>query len=191
MTLRRKLKSKRKLKELKLSDVSNVADVADDLAPNNAVSSDALLSVEPQLILCQFPIPILTSTLPRNSLCFGLSMAPQVFTRVMAPVSSVMHRCVFQILRYLNEWLILGSSFREIVRARDFLLWLCQELSILVNHKSSLTPSQAIDYLGMHLQASPLRVFPTLKRVQKVSSLMTDFISCLCHPLVIGGVFLG
>ena len=43
---RRKLKSKRKLKELKLSDV---ASVADDLAPNDAISTDALSSVELQL----------------------------------------------------------------------------------------------------------------------------------------------
>ena len=46
LTLRRKLLSKRKLKELKLA---NVAVVADDLAPDEAISSDALLSVEPPL----------------------------------------------------------------------------------------------------------------------------------------------
>ena len=62
------------------------------------------------------------------ALCFGLSTAPQTFTRVMAPISSIMHSFVFRILRYLDDWLVLGSSFREIVRARDFLLWLCHEL---------------------------------------------------------------
>ena len=67
----------------------------------------------------------------------------------------------FRILCYLDDWLVLGSSFREIVRARDFLLWLCQELGIQVNlPKSSLTPTQSIDYLGMRIQTSPLRVFP-------------------------------
>ena len=34
-----------------------------------------------------------------RSLCFGLSTAPQVFTRFMAPVSSIMHRYGFRILR--------------------------------------------------------------------------------------------
>ena len=46
LSLRRKLKYKNKLKELKLSDV---ADVANDLAPDSAISSDALLLVELQL----------------------------------------------------------------------------------------------------------------------------------------------
>ena len=97
-----------------------------------------------------------------RALCFGLSTAPQTFTHVMAPLSSIMHRFSFRILRYLDNWLVLGSSFREIVRARDFLLWLCQELGIRVNlAKSSLTPSQTLDYLGMRLQTLPLRVFLT------------------------------
>ena len=38
-----------------------------------------------------------------RSLCFGLATAPQVFTRVMAPVSSIMHRFGFRIL-YSVTW---------------------------------------------------------------------------------------
>ena len=111
-----------------------------------------------------------------KALCFGLSLAPQVFTRVMAPVSSIMHRYGFRILRYLDDWLILGSSFQEISRARDFLLWLCDQLGILVNHsKSTLTPSQRLGYLGMTLQSNPLRAFPTQARVRKELSLVTEF----------------
>ena len=84
-----------------------------------------------------------------RSLCFGLSTDPHVFTRVMALVSAIMHRYGFRILRYLDNWLVLGSSFQEILRARDFLLWLCRELGIRINlAKSSLTPSQTIDYWG-------------------------------------------
>ena len=65
-----------------------------------------------------------------RALCFGLSTAPQVFTRVMAPVSSIMHRYRFQFLSYLDDWLVLGSSFQEIVRARDFLAsWAFRSIS--------------------------------------------------------------
>ena len=63
-------------------------------------------------------------------LCFGLSSAPQVFTRVMAPVFSVMHRSGFRILRYLDDWLVLwilpagdhsgeGLPSRFMCRAQD------------------------------------------------------------------------
>ena len=118
-----------------------------------------------------------------KALCFGLSLASQVFTWVMAPVSSIMHRYGFRILRYLDDWLVLGSSFQEIMRARDFLLWLCDQLGILVNHsKGTLTLSQRLDYLGMTLQSNPLRAFPTQARVRKALSLVTEFESSRLQP---------
>ena len=119
-----------------------------------------------------------------RALCFGLSTAPQAFTRVMAPVSSIMHRHRFRILRYLDDWLVLGLTFQDIVRAKDFLLWLCHRLGVMVNlSKSSLDPSQTQDYLGMLITTSPFRVFPTLKQVQKLSLLLQEFLPDRIHPV--------
>ena len=127
-----------------------------------------------------------------TTLCFGLSSAPQVFTRVMAPISSIMHRHGFRLLRYLDDWLILGSTFRDLVRARDFLLWLCLRLGVIVNLlKSSLDPTQTLDYLGMTLETSPLRVSPTLKRVQKLSLLLHQFFSDRLQPVSVWRSLLG
>ena len=76
--------------------------------------------------------------------------APRVFIHVMAPVSSIMHRHGFRLFRYLDDWLVPCSIFQKLVRARDFLLWLCHLLGIIVNpSKSSLVPTQTRDYLGM------------------------------------------
>ena len=50
-------------------------------------------------------------------LCFGLTTAPQVFSRVMAPVSVMMHRRGYRMLRYLDDWLVLGSSLTEFLAA--------------------------------------------------------------------------
>ena len=71
--------------------------------------------------------------------CFGLSSAPQVFTHVMAQVSSIMHRFGFRILRYLDDWLVLGSSLSEIVWARDFLL-------TLLRARDTSPPSQELSH---------------------------------------------
>ena len=110
----------------------------------------------------------------------------------MAPVSSIMHRHEFRILRYLDDWLVLASSFREIVRKRDFLLWHCCRLSIMVSvSKSSLDPSQTRDYLGMTILISPLRVFPTLKRVQRLFLLLQEFHSDRQHPVSVWRRLLG
>ena len=110
----------------------------------------------------------------------------------MAPISSIVHCYGFRILRDLDDWLLLEPSFRERVRARDFLLWLCLELGVRVNlGKSSLTPSQTLDYLGMSLHTRPLRVFPTHKRVLKLSSMLLEFVSCRQQPLLLWRQLLG
>ena len=118
-----------------------------------------------------------------RALCFGLSSAPQVFTRVMAPVSSIMHRHGFRLLCYLDDWLVLGSTFQELVRARDLLLWLCRLFGIIVNpSKSSLVPTQTLDSLGMMLLTFLLRVF---------SLLLQDFLSDRLHPVSVWRGLLG
>ena len=82
-------------------------------------------------------------------LCFGLTTAPQVFTRVMAPVSVLAHRLGIRLIRYIDDWLILAASEEEAARARDVILLLCEELGIVVNlQKSKLVPSQISVYLG-------------------------------------------
>ena len=72
-------------------------------------------------------------------LCFGLTTAPQVFTRIMAPVSAILHRHGVRMLRYLDDWLILASSKIACIQSRDRLLSVCTELGIQVN----LTPARA------------------------------------------------
>ena len=50
------------------------------------------------------------SVLQFRVLCFGLSTAPQVFTRVFATVSAWAHSRGVRLLRYLDDWLVLASS---------------------------------------------------------------------------------
>ena len=161
--------------------------------------SDWMISIDLQDAYLQVPVHqesrrylrfcIGERTFQFRVLCFELSSAPHVFTRVMALVSSIMHRFEFRILRYLDDWLLFGSSLQEIKRVRDFLLGLCSELGIQVNlSKSSLTPSQTLDYLGMTLSSSPLRAFPTPARVSRAASQSValpsrcDVISVVPHP---------
>ena len=55
-------------------------------------------------------------------LCFGLTTAPQVFTRVMAPVSVMAHGLGIRLIRYIDDWLILVASEGEAAKARDVIL---------------------------------------------------------------------
>ena len=78
-----------------------------------------------------------------RALCFGLSTAPQVFTRVLAPLARIVHFAGFQIVLYLDDWLIIGRTREQVLRAKEFVLNLANELGIMINlKKSSLVPAR-------------------------------------------------
>ena len=95
-----------------------------------------------------------------RALCFGLSKAPQVFTRVIAAVSAWTHSHGIRLLRYLDDWLLLAYSKREAKQAVQSLLSLCHTLGIVINEKKSdLVPSQTAKYLGMTIDTEAGKVF--------------------------------
>ena len=118
-----------------------------------------------------------------RALCFGLSTAPQVFTRLMAPVSAEFHRRGFRLLRYLDDWLVLASSQIEAQEATTCLLNLCSDLGIRVNwEKSSLSPEQKKTFLGMSILSPKLLVFPTEERIRNLQDAVLKFLSSKSPP---------
>ena len=110
-------------------------------------------------------------------LCFGLTTAPQVFTRLMAPISAILHRYGIRMLRYLDDWLILAESRTTCLQARDRLLQVCEELGLQVNfRKSSLIPSQDLTYLGMQIQSVRFFAKPTATRVENLLMIIEEFL---------------
>ena len=123
---------------------------------------------------------------------FGLTTSPQVFTRVMAPVSVFMHRAGYRMLRYLDDWLVMGSSLEEITRARDYLLYLCKTLGIVINlKKSNLIPTQSPTYLGIQIQSVLSKASPTPERIRKFSTQLEEFKSSRGQPASLWRSLLG
>ena len=73
-----------------------------------------------------------------RALCFGLSTAPQVFTRVLAPLAGIVHLAGFQIILYFDDWLIVGRTRELVLRAKEFVMSLAQELGIIINLENPL-----------------------------------------------------
>ena len=82
--------------------------------------ASALLSIDLKDVYFQIPVHQSSRKLLRflsegtvyqfKALCFGLSTAPQVFTKVFAAVSTWAHSHGIRLLRYLDDWLVLASS---------------------------------------------------------------------------------
>ena len=129
---------------------------------------------------------------PVRVLCFGLTTAPQVFTRIMAPVSAILHKYGVRMLRYLDDWLILASSELACLQSRDRLLTVCTELGIQVNlTKLSLVPTQSLVHLGMEIRSLPFIARPTPARVSNLLRLIEEFLSTLSPPAFLWRLLLG
>ena len=118
-----------------------------------------------------------------KALCFGLSTAPQVFTRVMAPVSAILHSMGIRMRRYLDDWLVQSASCESLVQDLQTVLHLCHELGIVVNpQKSNLVPSQVVQYLGVIIDAQSFRASPSPERVSRLLSTAGEFQSSASPP---------
>ena len=126
-----------------------------------------------------------------RALCFGLSTAPQVFTRVFAAVSAWAHSHGIRLLRYLDDWLVLASSEGEAKQAVQSLLLLCRTLGIVINVKSDLVPSQTAKYLSMTIHTEAGKVFPFLARVERFLSVAESFYTMPSPPAQLWQVVLG
>ena len=118
-----------------------------------------------------------------KALCFGLSTAPQVFTRVMAPVSAILHSMGIRMRRYLDDWLVQSASRESLLRDLQTVLQLCHELGIVVNPQiSNLVPSQVVQYLGVVIDSTSFRASSSEERISRLQSKAAEFQSCALPP---------
>ena len=118
-----------------------------------------------------------------KALCFGLSTAPQNFSRVMAPVSAILHAMGICMRRYLDDWLVQSSSRESLLRDLQTVLSLCHELGIVVNReKSHLVPSQVVQYLGVVLNTQSFMASPSQERISRLLSTAAEFRSSASPP---------
>ncbi|MEL7523140.1 MAG: reverse transcriptase domain-containing protein, partial [Cyanobacteria bacterium J06553_1] len=127
-----------------------------------------------------------------KALCFGLSTAPQVFTRVFAQVAKWLHLQGVRVVFYLDDWLVLDQSFARILEATCIIFQFSKVLGFVVNHKKScLVPSQVAVYLGMVINTRTFVVSPKEKRISNFLSLLGEFLSSSRPPARSWQVLLG
>ena len=68
-------------------------------------------------------------------LCFEFSPAPLVFTKLSKVPISLLRKLNVRILIYLGDILLMSSSLRDLLMARDTLIFIFQDLGFLINFK--------------------------------------------------------
>ena len=82
-------------------------------------------------------------------LMFGLGPGPRIFTKLLKVPITLLRRLKIRIIIYIDDMLIMGASWEEILLARDSTLHLLQALGFVINWKKSvLEPTRSIEFLG-------------------------------------------
>ena len=104
-----------------------------------------------------------------RSLCFGLSSAPRVFTKLMKPVVDYIRSMGIRCVIYLDDILIMARSPGESRRHTQLVLDLLRYLGLLVKpSKVVAEPSQLIEFLGVEVDSVRMMFTVPLDKIKKL-----------------------
>ena len=112
------------------------------------------------------------------TLCFGLSSAPRVFTKILTTVLGFL-RSVFLllILGYLDDFLIVASSEEKVARDRDIFIVILTLLGFQIHQeKSFLVPCQRLLHLGFIWDSSSCTVELPEVKIQNIIDTASTFL---------------
>lgn len=90
---------------------------------------------------------------------FGLSSAPRVFTKLLRPVIALLRSQGIRCIIFLDDLLVMQQTQRALERIAQDILILLQVLGFRINwEKSSLVPTQLIQYLGLMVDSTQMTV---------------------------------
>ena len=107
-----------------------------------------------------------------QGLCFGLNTAPRIFTKLLKPVAAFLRQRGVRMILYLDDFLILGSTYQEAQSHTALAVSLLESLGFAINReKSRLIPTQIITFLGFVIDSTVETLSLPQEKVVKVKSL--------------------
>jgi len=129
-----------------------------------------------------------------NCLPFGLSSAPRVFTKLLKPVVAFLREKGYLSVIFLDDILLIGSTFDQCSRNIDESVKLLTFLGFTVNlQKSVVVPTKKITFLGFELNSVTNTVELPQKKSDKIMRLGMQVInsknlSVLCFSRFLGTI---
>ena len=104
-----------------------------------------------------------------KAMCFGLNVAPRIFTKMLQPVAAFLRTRGVILHRYLDDWLVRAKSAHQALAHTQLVVDTLTRLGWLVNQsKSELIPSQRAVFLGMDIDLRRGRLYPTPDKLTKI-----------------------
>ena len=100
---------------------------------------------------------------------FGLCMALRVFTKVLKPAIELLRTLRIRLVIYMDDMLLMACSEQLIQEHTYTALFLQENLGFTINNKkSSLSPSQQIDFLGMTVDSQAMELKLLGEKIKKI-----------------------
>ena len=94
-----------------------------------------------------------------QSLPFGLSSAPRVFTKTLKPVIAWLRQIGLRLIVYLDDMLFMHANKDQLERLAPLICRLFESLGLMVNtQKSQLTPVQQLEFLGFQINSDLMTI---------------------------------
>ena len=80
-----------------------------------------------------------------DCVCFGLGPAPLIFTKLLKTPIALLRRVNIKVIIFFDDMLVMAQTLKEILKAKETLIFLLQNLSFVINFKKSQqTPMKEI-----------------------------------------------
>ena len=111
-------------------------------------------------------------------LSFGYGLAPRVFTKIFKPIVAQLRLNGLKIVIFLNDILLVASSFAECTERLSLLRKLLESLGFVINDaKSQLQPSTRICFLGFIIDSISLKLLLPEDKMRKIISAFLNLVS--------------
>ena len=108
---------------------------------------------------------------------FGITVAPRVFTKLMAAVGGHLRRQQIHIFMYLDDWLVKNQIRELLLHQLNQTIQLLVDLGLIINlDKCHLVPSQIITYLGAVFNLNKGLDLPSENRFLAINQAVADII---------------
>lgn len=101
-------------------------------------------------------------------LCFGLTTAPWVFTKMLKPIVAFFRKHGIFVIAYLDDLLVLADDFQTAVSQLAFVKKTLSLLGFIVSSKSMDVPSQIVKYLGFMVNSVDMTVSIPPDKLEKI-----------------------
>ncbi|CAC5393416.1 unnamed protein product [Mytilus coruscus] len=106
-----------------------------------------------------------------TALPFGLAEGPRLFTKIMKPVIGILRRMGVRMIIYLDDILLMAENPQKLEIHRNSTLFLLQKLGFLINwKKSSLNPTQKIEFLGFKINSVEMMFYLSKEKVSHIKT---------------------